>query len=225
MPNRFQKQITREQWEEKYEQAKHFMQERSKIPRILIEVAAQHPLKDGRYPNEEFTKRLLLGKKLYDAAKKQGKEVAIYVPGSRHVHEGVTDEISLSQAGKTFLQDHGTPENILHGEDLNQQYKGDQGVYNSADECLVAATYFREGNFGQLYSILSSVQIYRKALHYIWLGVVPLFYTAPTAQTFHNYIREAYELIPYVRDVDPDFQGKDSYYGKLSRSERMPKEQ
>lgn len=225
MKTHFQKRISRELWEEKYEQAKQFMQERKDISKTLIEIAAQHPLKNGTYPNEEFTKRLLFGKSLYDEETKQGNDVDIYVPGSRHMLNGISDKISLSQAGVIFLREQGIPEEALHGEDLNQQYKGNKGVYNSADECFVASSYFKDGDFGQLYSVLSPVQIYRKALHYIWFGVVPLFYTAPTAQTFHNYIREVYDLIPYVRDIDPDLQGEDSYYGNLWRKERIPQEE
>ena len=216
--------ITRAQWEERYAAAKRFMQERVGNSSVLIEVAAQHPLQEGRRPNEEFARRLLLGRELYAEAEAQGRDAVIYVPGSRHMHDGVADEVALSQAGVTFLRELGMPENALRGEDLNRRYKGSQGVYNSADECYVAASYFRNGNFGQLHSVLSPVQLYRKALHYIWFGVVPLFHTAPTVATFHNYIREAYDLIPYVRDLDPDLQGANSHYGNLWRRERTPRE-
>lgn len=214
--------INRKQWEEKYENAKQFMALRKDKKSILIEIAAQHPLVDGFYPNEEFAERLLLGKRLYEKRKKEGYDVAIYVPGSRHMHEGIADKIALGEAGKRFLLKNKVPANIVHGEDLGSKYKGEKGVYNSADECFVAASYFKDGDFGQLYSILSPLQIYRKALHYIWFGVLPLFYTAPTAQTFHNYIKEVYELIPYIRDQDPSVQDEDSYYGNLWRHERKP---
>ncbi|GHO98372.1 hypothetical protein KSF_084200 [Reticulibacter mediterranei] len=214
--------VKREEWDEKYEKAKQFMASRKDEKSILIEVAAQHPLVEGLYPNEEFAERLLFGKKLYEERKKEGYKVALYIPGSRHMHEGAADKVALCEAGKTFLLQHDVPESVIHGDDLNRKYKGEKGVYNSADECFVAASYFKDGGFGQLYSILSPLQIYRKALHYIWFGVLPLFYTAPTAQTYHNYIKEVYELIPYVRDIDPDMQGEDSYYGNLWRRERKP---
>jgi hypothetical protein len=216
--------ITRQEWEKRYEKAKQFMQSRSGIKKILIEVAAQHPLYQGIYPNEEFSQRLLRGKELYLQNKKNGFKVEFYVPGSRHMHEGVTDKISLSKAGVNFLLKQNVPKNIIHGEDLNKKYKNKNGVYNSADECFVASSYFKDNDFGHLYCVLSPLQIYRKALHYIWMGVVPLFYTAPTALTFHNYIKEVYDLIPYVRDIDPDLQSEDSYYANLWRKERIPKD-
>jgi hypothetical protein len=54
-----------------------------------------------------------------------------------------------------------------------------------ADECFVATSHFRDGGFGRLYSVVSFAQVHRKALHYICLGVVPLFHTAPTVEVFH----------------------------------------
>src|SRR5436190_168224 len=61
--------------------------------------------------------------------------------------------------------------------------------------------HFRDGGFSRLYSVVSLAQVHRKALHYVWFGVVPLFQMVPRAETFHNYLREAYDLIPRVRDV------------------------
>jgi len=214
--------ITRIDWEEKLEVAKNFMKSRKNKKKVLIEIAAQHPLDNGRFPNEEFKQRLLLGKSLYQNEKKKGKCVEIYVPGSRHMHKNIVDEISLSQAGVNFLLKKGLAKKNINGENLNFKYKGKEGVYNSADECFVASSYFRDGGFGILYSVLSPVQIFRKALHYIWFGVLPLFYTAPTQDTYHDYIREVYDLIPYVRDFDPDMQSDSSYWGNKWRKERIP---
>jgi hypothetical protein len=220
----FEERITREQWDIKYQAAKKFMKSRHDISKVLIQVGAQHPLDQGMYPNEEFRKRLLLAKDLFLKAKEEGKEVEIYVPGSRHMHKGVADQISLSQAGVTFLINQGLNPAFIHGEDLNEKYKGKKGVYNSADECFVAACYFQDENFGQLYSVVSPLQIYRKAFHYLWFGILPLFYTAPTEETYHDYVKEIYDGIPHVRDIDPDMQSENSYRAIMARKERMPKE-
>ncbi len=216
--------IKRSEWEEKYKSAKQYMNSRKGINRVLITIAAQHPLDKKEFPNEEFSERLLLGKKLYLENKKKGMEVRIYIPGSRHMRNGISDKISLSDAGTNFLITQGIPKEHIHGEDLNQQYKGTKGVYNSADECFVSSLYFKDNKFGKLCCVLSPVQIYRKAMHYIWFGVLPLFYTAPIQNTYHNYIHEVYDLIPYIRDIDPDLQAEDSYYANLWRKERIPKE-
>ncbi|MBH8552678.1 hypothetical protein I8751_09890 [Nostocaceae cyanobacterium CENA357] len=212
----------RQYWEEKFEIAKKFMEERSNIPAVLIEVAAQHPLLDGEKPNEEFTKRLLLAKTLYKQESNAGKHVEIYVPGSRHRHEGVVDKVSLSEAGMIFLEQQGISREIIHGDDLNFKYKGDRGVYNSADECFVASSYFKDGNFGYLFSVLSPIQVFRKTIHYIEFGVLPLNYTAPALDTFHDYIDEMFEAVPYALFVDPDMQSKNSVRANELRHLRMP---
>lgn len=213
--------ITKADWEAKYEAAEDFMASRSHNPTVLIEVSSQHPLRDGLYPGEEFKARLLEGMNLRDEAMADGLEVEIFVPGSRHRIGSVADLVSLSQAGTEFLQNNGVPREILHGQDLMDKYKGSKGVYSSADEAFVAASYFKDYPFGRLYSVVSPFQLMRKSLHYIWAGVIPLFYTAPTVDSFHDPIREIYGF-QYVRDVDPDMQGEDSERGNKSRAERMP---
>jgi hypothetical protein len=213
--------ITRAQWETKLATAKTFMQKRSgQYNTVLIEVAAQHPLKNGTMPDEEFSARLLQAKQLYQLHTNAGKKVEVYIPGSRHKEGSHIDAITLSQAGVDFLVAQGLPATSLHGEDLNQKYKGEAGVYNSADECFVAASYFKDGMFGQLLSVVSPVQLMRKALIYIWQGTLPLFYTAPTQNTYHNWVQEIYNTLPEVRDNDPDWQGKDSKFGQMSREMR-----
>jgi hypothetical protein len=211
-------------WAQKYEVAKSFMESRLSITAVLIEVAAQHPLIDGEKPNEEFTKRLLLAKHLYEQESNLGKYVEIYVPGSRHVYEGVADKISLSEAGTRFLQQQGIDSEILHGEDLNIKYKGGKGVYNSADESFVVSSYFKDANFGHLFSVISPVQVFRKTIHCIEFGVIPLNYTAPTIYTFHNYIDEIFEAIPYALFVDPDMQSVNSMRANELRNLRMPED-
>lgn len=215
--------IKREAWDTHFADAKRFMEERAaSSTKTLIEVASQHPLVDGKYPNDEFAKRLDLGYKLYHEAKKKGHEVEIFVPGSRHVYEGVADEISLSEAGVQFLREEGIPREAIHGEDLITRYKGKEGVYNSADECFVASSYFKDGDFGRFIVVESPGQLQRKALHYIWFGVNPMAYTAPTAEAFHNPIQEVFETIPHVRDVDPSAQGVFSSWRLGSRAQRDP---
>jgi len=215
--------ITQKQWTERYDLAKRFMESRKGIRKTLIEVASQHPLREGLYPAEEFEKRLSLGRELYLREIGEGKEVEIYVPGSRHVHNGVEDKRSLSDAGADFLISYDIPRAVVRGEDLNRRYKGADGVYCSADECFVASQYFKDGNFGRVLSVVSPVQQMRKALHYIWFGVIPLFYTAPVETPHHDYIREAYFWLPYVRDKDPDMQGTESLMTRKLREERKPK--
>jgi hypothetical protein len=214
----------RQYWEKKFEIAKCFMELRASVPNVLIEVAAQHPLINGEEPNEEFACRLLLAKTLYDKEQVLGKYVEIYVPGSRHVYEGVSDKISLSEAGSIFLEQQGVSREVIHGDDLNFKYKGDKGVYNSADECFVASSYFKDGGFGCLFSVLSSVQVFRKTLHYIEFGVLPLNYTAPTLNTFHDYIDEIFEAVPYALFIDPDMQSENSERANELRRLRIPQD-
>lgn len=212
----------REYWEEKYSQAISFMESRFHIPAILIEVAAQHPLIDGLYPNEEFKKRLSLAKEIYEQETKAGNRIEIYVPGSIHMFEGKSDKVSLSEAGEQFLIDQGIPSTSIHGEDLNKKYKRNEGVYNSADECFVTASYFKDENFGQLYSIHSPVQVFRKTLHYLEFGVLPMNFTAPSPKMFHNYIGEIFEAVPYVLFEDHNLQGRNSIRSKELRKQRKP---
>jgi hypothetical protein len=212
----------REYWEDKHIQAVSFMESRASLPAILIEVAAQHPLTDGYLPNEEFEKRLLLAKELYEQETRAGNRVEVYVPGSIHMYEGTADKISLSEAGREFLIEKGVPSESIRGDDLNKRYKGEEGVYNSADECFVSASYFKDADFGQLYSVHSPVQVFRKTLHYLEFGVLPLNFTAPAHRTFHNYIGEIFEAIPYVLFVDHSLQGRDSIRARELRESRKP---
>jgi hypothetical protein len=70
------------------------------LDRIL---AAQHPLRGGIAPGQEFEQRLRLGHALWQVEVDAGRRVELYVPGSRHRHEGVDDHVSLSEAGCAFL--------------------------------------------------------------------------------------------------------------------------
>ncbi|WP_316763081.1 hypothetical protein [Streptomyces herbicida] len=209
-------------WEESLQRAKSLMTERSGTPRVLIEVAAQHPLVGGVHPNEEFEARLNRGYELYTQFLESGQEVELYVPGSRHMFHGHPDKISLSAAGTTYLVARGIPAAHVHGDDLNHRYKGDDGVYNSADECFVAASHFKDANFGTLVSVLSPGQLHRKMLHYIHFGVLPLAYTAPTVSAFHDYVHEALVELPHVLYDDPGLQAPDSAKANRLRARRRP---
>jgi hypothetical protein len=213
---------TAKAWRAKYQSAQALMEERSCKPSTLIEIAAQHPLRDGLYPNDEFRSRLDRGCELFDTYK-TGGTVEIYVPGSRHVFEGHADKVSLSDAGRSYLITQGIPESVIHGEDLNIKYKGAAGVYGSADECFVAACYYKDSGFGVLASVCSPAQMLRKTLHYIEFGVIPLNFTVPTMGGFHDYLDELFEQIPKVLTVDPRLQG-DSIEAEKLRDERKPKE-
>lgn len=196
-------------WLEKFNKAKAFMNERnnkSSTKRILIEVAAQHPLVDGLKPNEEFESRLRYGIELYKKETLNGNHVEFYVPGSLHQYNGVADKIELCEAGQNYLVSQGIPVSAIHGKDLNIKYKGDDGVYNSADECFVASKYFTNNDFNYLFSVVSPAQMYRKTLFYIEFGVLPLNFSAPTLNSFHNYIDEMFLHIPNVLFDDHSWQ-------------------
>ena len=199
---------------------------RQSIRRDLIEVAAEHPLVDGVAPGEEFAARLRLGMELYHRFRTVGAEVEIYVPGSRLMSNGIEDKISLSEAGTRFLLAHGVSAEVVHGDDLNDRYKGSgaaqPGVYCSADECFVAASYWRDGGFGRLASVVSAGQQLRKMLHFIEFGVYPLMYTAPTLVAAHSPVTEAFELIPPVLFEDASLQAADSRQAVSFRRVRMP---
>jgi hypothetical protein len=214
----------RRYWEAQFVRARQFMQRRCELDSVLIEIAAQHPLVNGHEPGEEFTARLDLGHELFERFRRDATRVEIYVPGSRHVHEGIADKISLSSAGTMYLLSLGVPAHAIHGDDLNLAYKGVAGVYGSADECFVAASYFKDEDFGRLISVVSPAQLLRKTLHYAAFGVLPLSYTAPTEVMFHDYVEEVFNKIPYVLLKDHDLQSPDSEAANVLRGERKPEQ-
>lgn len=212
-------------WTEYYKIAKENINNASKSnnrgSKILIEVAAQHPLLDGEKPNHEFEKRLDLAIKLYNE-KSQNNDVNIYVPGSLHQYKGVQDIISLSAAGKKYLISKGIPEIDILSEEMNLKYKGNDGVYNSSDECYVSCKIFESGNYNELHCVCSSAQMMRKALSYIRFGYIPNMHTVSCENMYHNYIKEVYEHIPVLLNDDNAFQDANSKVAANIRKNRKP---
>ena len=173
--------MNREQWREKEIEAKFKSKGRKNLYRkVLVEVAAQHPLREGKFPGEEYAKRLDITCELI------GEDVYIYLPGSLHI----PDEIPLSEAGKEYLLQKGVSEDrIITTEDE---------VYNSTDECQVASRILAENEFAKLICVCSPAQLMRKALSYIPFGVYPSFRIASCEELFHSYVEEATRNIPIL---------------------------
>ncbi len=215
-------------WYEKEAEAKANIKRRKRNRHVLIEVAAQHPLVDGMYPNEEFKARLDRAIDLFRQKTSEGFIAEIYVPGSVHLDgDGVADYRSLSEAGCEYLKENGIPEEFLHGNEMNNRYdhvRAHKGVYNTADECYIAAQIFmREANpFRQLYSVCSPNQLMRKTLFYVEFGIFPAIITVPTDNMFHNFFNEMFRSIPYILDCDKTYQDESSAEAIRTRKERMP---
>ncbi len=210
-----------EYWKGRYEESRVNMASRSGDTE-LIEVAAQHPLRSNGKPGREFAKRLDLAAELYHKLMEQGSDVKIYVPGSLHVHDGKADKCALSDAGVRYLKAKQIPEEDLLGNEMNVLYKGDAGVYNTADECYVAARIFSDGEFRRLHCVCSPNQLMRKKLFYIAFGVIPYYYTVNIDSLAHDDIYEFFHGVPDVLFNDHTWQGKDSENGNRTRRDRMP---
>lgn len=170
-----------DQWKEKELEAKCKSKGRKNLyKKILVEVAAQHPLREGKFPGEEYTKRLDI------ACELMGEDVYIYLPGSLHI----PDKISLSEAGKEYLLKKGVPEDKIT--------TTDDEVYNSTDECKVASRILIENEFAELICICSPAQLMRKALSYISFEVYPSFRIASCDELFHSCVEEAIRNIPIL---------------------------
>lgn len=209
-------------WQLKYAIALKATQEASKRPGALIEAAAQHPLREGRYPNTEFAARLDAARALRQELVAEGMDpVKIYVPGSIHMSGGVSDKVSLSEAGCAYLAERGVPAEALLGDDANREYKGSAGVYNSSDECYVASRIFEDEGFGQLHCVCSPAQLLRKALSYIQFGLAPYMHSVPVDDMFHSYVDEAFLYIPRLLADGNGLQGNSSEASRL-RALRKP---
>ena len=189
----------------------------------LIEVAAQHPLRPDGTPAAEFARRLDRAVSLYHELTGQGHAVRIYVPGSLHCHKGKADSRSLSDAGVAYLLEKGISEEDLLGNGENIRYKGDLGVYNTADECYVAAQIFLNGDYRRLHCVCSPNQLVRKKLFYIAFGVIPYYYTVNCTTLFHDDLYELFHSVPDVLYHDNTWQAPDSFNGNRTRRERDPR--
>jgi hypothetical protein len=90
-------------WQDKLANAKERTHARSDRRGALIEVAAQHPLRDGLYPNAEFATRLDSAIALYrQVSEEEPGDVRIYVPGSVHMNNGIPDKVSLNKVAATI---------------------------------------------------------------------------------------------------------------------------
>ncbi len=216
-------------WEQARTKATLLMQQRRAKTngRILLVATAQHPLKDGLKPGEEFAARLEALAARARELSATGRDTIVYVPGSRHVHKGVADQIALADAGITFLQgSRALPATTeLHGSDLNKQYKGDRGVYNSGDEAFVASRFFcDEQAMRDMEVFCSPGQAERWVLHAIANGVAPTLHTVmPTSgESYHGNSTGQQKLLTYTRRYDPTWQDPHSMLGNITRHERRP---
>lgn len=164
----------------------------------LIEVSAQHPLVNGREPNEEYKARLDKAIELYYLMKKDNIDVKIYVTGSRHTYNGVTDAVSLSTAGKRYLYKQGINPSDIYAEEVEHTYMQESGIYCSEDECKATYKLFCDKGFQKLICVCSPIQLMRKYICYIKLGIVPDMISAPCENMFHDPIEEIFVNIPKV---------------------------
>lgn len=220
-----QQPFIRQWWEQKLESAQLQMMAHQGFQNILIEVAALHPLNADGMPALEFQRRLDYAIELYRKLKDEnsGRKIHIYVPGSVHK----PDKIALSDAGKNYLTQCGISEDEILGDEKNNEYKGTQGVYNSADECYVSAQIFKNGEYCHLHLVCSPNQLARKTLFYIQFGVVPIIHTVPldpleSQQSSHDFLYEVFEALPDVLYCDHDWQNQNSLDAIRTRKDRQP---
>lgn len=216
-------------WLDKQAQARKTMAARKDCTAVLRECASK-VLKDGLHPDDEFCARLDRTVELYHQLSHENEVVHIYVPGSLH-KEGistgstqvyVTDQCTLSTAGKLYLVEHGIPEDVILGDAENERYKGDEGVLNSADECFVASRIFHEGHYRELHCVCSPIQVTRKWFYYLEFGLVPLIHSVPFAQSdVMNIVTEQLRGTENVIYNDHNAQSHDSEVWINSRKERM----
>lgn len=209
-------------WEQRYSKAKSLMEKRKHLSNcILIEIAAQHPLVEGK-PGAEFRARLDYGFHLYKDFLQEGKSVSIYVPGSVHMENGIVDSVSLSEAGCSYLLEKGVPEECLFGEKENAEYMGDDGVYNSCDECFVSSNIFIERGFGVLHCVCSPNQMMRKQLFYLQFNIIPIIHTVNCTKMYHKFTQELFHSIPAVIYKYPNWSDRDCPMFRSSREDRKP---
>ena len=112
------KEEAKEYWYEKQRVARQTMEGRRGCNGILIECASK-VLEDGLHPDFEFRARLDRTIELYHQLSCVNAEVHIYVPGSLHKEGGVTDQCTLSTAGRRYLVERGIPDEMILGDKEN----------------------------------------------------------------------------------------------------------
>jgi len=224
-------------WLEKQEKARETMAQHREGTAVLIECASK-VLVDGLHPDWEFCARLDRTIELYHRLTVLGagtctepvERVHIYVPGSLHKEGGVTDQCTLSAAGKRYLMERGIPEADILGDRENERYKGDEGVLNSADECFVASRIFHAGtcidgthlNYRELHCVCSPIQVTRKWFYYLEFGLVPLIHSVPVADSdVMDVVTEHLRGTENTIYNDHNAQAHDSEVWINSRKERM----
>lgn len=208
-------------WQEKQEKARETMVLRKGCSAVLIECASK-VLEDGLHPDFEFRARLDRTIELYHQLSCMNAEVHIYVPGSLHKEGGVTDQCTLSTAGRRYLVERGIPDEMILGDKENELYKGDEGVLNSADECFVASRIFLNGQYRELHCVCSPIQVTRKWFYYLEFGIVPMIHSVPAVDSdVMDIVTEQLRGTENVIYNDHDAQSHDSEVWINSRKERL----
>lgn len=215
------KEDAKEYWLEKQRVAKENMQRRRKYEAVLIECASK-VLVDGYEPDLEFSARLNRTIELYQSLKRDNSTVRIYIPGSLHSTNGITDQCTLSTAGKRYLMNCGIPDSDILADSENAKYKGSEGVLNSADECFVASKIFLNGYYRELHCVCSPIQVTRKWFYYLEFGLIPLIHSVPIVDSeVMDIVNEQLRGVDNVIYNDHSAQSHDSEVWINSRRERM----
>lgn len=138
---------------------------------------------NGCQPECEFTACLDCSIELYQRLKQRFSIVHIYVPGSLHNTNGIIDQCTLSTDGKRYLMERGILEHFILGDKENKQYKGDEGVLNSADEFFVTYKIFINGDFSELHFVCSPIQVALKWFYFMEFGLMPLIHSVPVTDS------------------------------------------
>ena len=217
------KEEAKEYWYEKQRLAQQAMEGHRECNGILIECASK-VLEDGLHPDSEFRARLDRTIELYHKLCQENEVVHIYVPGSLHKENGVSDQCTLSTAGRRYLIERGIPDVIILGDRENEQYKGNEGVLNSADECFVASRIFFDGKYRELHCVCSPIQVTRKWFYYLEFGLVPLIHSVPVVDSdVMDIVTEQLRGTENVIYNDHNAQSHDSEGWINSRKERKGK--
>lgn len=215
------KEEAKEYWYEKQSLAQQTMEGHRECNGILIECASK-VLEDGLHPDFEFRARLNRTIELYHKLCQENEVVHIYVPGSLHKENGISDQCTLSTAGRRYLIERGIPDVIILGDRENVQYKGNEGVLNSADECFVASRIFFDGKYRELHCVCSPIQVTRKWFYYLEFGLVPLIHSVPVVDSdVMDIVTEHLRGTENVIYNDHNAQSHDSEVWINSRRERM----